>query len=100
MQITRIGPASAAKVAGALYGALGGVGGLIFSILIAVDATSGRTPSEWALSGSHATILQAIAVLLGAPLAYGTAGALIGAGSAFVYNLVAKHVGGIQIEMT
>jgi len=83
---------SCAKMMGAIYGCLG----LIFLpfLLLAgfVSLLSGQR--EAALSGVGMMVLAVLA-----PVFYGAMGFLIGALTAWIYNVVARRVGGIQLEL-
>jgi len=79
---------SCAKTAGALYGALAllvvPVG--IVGILVGLVKGNGET-------------VGASVLLVVAPLLYGVLGFVVGALAAWVYNLVASRMGGIEIEL-
>ena len=79
---------SCAKMAGALYGALA----LLVMPFGIIGVLVGLTKGEGSTIG-----LSLLFVI--APLLYGVLGFLIGASSAWVYNLVAGRVGGIEIEL-
>ena len=95
MEFKRIGVASAAKIVGALYLALGLLMGLILGCfaLLGVVAESG---SEIAgLSGAFAGGLFVCFF----PLLYGVLGAAAGAIGAAIYNVIAGQFGGLEIEV-
>ena len=79
---------SCAKMAGALYGALAllvvPVG--IIGIVVGIVKGNGET-------------VGASFLLVVAPLLYGILGFAVGALAAWVYNLVARQMGGIEIEL-
>lgn len=83
---------SCAKVAGVLYGCAGLL--LIPMALIAVTASAGST-QPFSMGGVVALILLAVF----APVFYGLLGFLFGALSAWLYNITAKYVDGIRIDL-
>lgn len=96
MIIRRIGVLSAAKILAALYAVLGLIAGLfisLFSLLGAAAAMGGHN------AGGAMGALFGVGSILLLPLFYGALGFIGGAISAFVYNLVAGVVGGIELEV-
>ncbi|MGH9201284.1 MAG: hypothetical protein ACRD2A_08620 [Vicinamibacterales bacterium] len=96
MTIVKIGVGSAAKVSGALYAGIG----LFFGVCMALVSFVG--------SGFAATMQDSGVPFLGAlfgvgaviflPLMYGFFGFIGGALGAFIFNLAAGFVGGLEIE--
>ena len=88
MQIKRIGPRSLGKLLGFMYAVIGLIIGAVISIfaLMEGDADTGRI---------HAFGIAAIVAL---PIFYGLIGLVGGYVSAWIYNFIAKRVGGIEIE--
>jgi hypothetical protein len=92
MKIKRIGPKSLGKVLGLTYAVFGFLGGLFFLIISifsqnSADAASAPPPIVFGL-------IAPIALLL----LYGIIGFVGGVISAWIYNVAAKRVGGIEIE--
>lgn len=84
-QIKSFGVLQTSKVIAALYFALG----LLFAIIVViVSATTHRGPR-------HAGLL----FLVGAPIFYGIVGFVLGAIICWLYNAIAKRIGGIEIEL-
>lgn len=83
---------SCAKVAGVLYGCMGLL--LIPMVLISIIANA-ASPQGYTTLGATALILLSIF----APVIYGLLGFLVGALSAWLYNVTAKYVGGIRLEL-
>lgn len=83
---------SCAKVVGVLYGCLA----LLFVpvALIAITASAG-SPHPYGAGEAIAVVLLAIF----APVLYGVLGLLFGALSAWLYNITAKYVGGIRLDL-
>ncbi len=83
--LKRIGVLSMAKI----YGAIGAVIGLVFGLAVTlVGAAAG---------GFGVGVFGVFAVVL-LPIIYGIAMFILGAISAFLYNVIAKRVGGVELE--
>jgi hypothetical protein len=98
MIIKRVGPLSCAKIAAIVYAALGLLGGVllaIFSVLgAAISSTQKTVPiSPWigVLTGAGAVVFL--------PIFYGAIGFLSALLGAWLYNLVASKVGGIEVDV-
>jgi hypothetical protein len=95
MRITYIGPISVAKVAFVLYGVLGLIFGAFFAAVSLLGASLG------AAHGEESALLGAVfgvgAVIL-LPLLYGGLGAVMGLFMAWLYNVVAGFVGGVEVR--
>ena len=96
MEVKRVGPWSVAKVFGTMYAAMG----LIFGALFAGIAILGGSLAQWngdesapsgALFGAGAIVLL--------PVLYGILGVVFGALSAWLYNVFAGIVGGIEVQL-
>jgi hypothetical protein len=95
MRITYVSPLSLAKVALVLYGLLGLVFGLVFAALSLFGAALG------AGSGEEVPMFGAffgIGAVIFLPIFYGCVGAVGALVTAWLYNLVAGFVGGIEIR--
>ena len=90
--IRAVGVLSAAKIMGLIYGTLG----LLFIpiFLLAVMASMMAGGGNSVFSGVAGLVL---AVLL--PVLYGGMGFIMGALGALLYNLFAKWVGGIEVQV-
>ncbi|MBK5298329.1 MAG: hypothetical protein JJE40_14320 [Vicinamibacteria bacterium] len=95
MRITHIGPLSVAKVAFVLYGVIGLIFGACFAVVALFGASLGVA------AGEESSLLGAVfgvgAVIL-LPLLYGGLGAVMGLFMAWLYNVVAGLVGGIDVR--
>lgn len=99
MLVKRVGVFSAAKIAGGLYGAMGLLAGGIFALFsvfgasVASMSDSPDAPPPWfgVVFGLGSIVLF--------PVFYGVMGLLIGALTAWLYNLSARFVGGLEIEV-
>jgi hypothetical protein len=95
MRITHIAPVSVAKVAFVLYGALGLIFGCFFALAALLGASIG------AAAGEDSALLGAVfgvGAVIVLPLLYGVMGALGGLLMAWLYNIVAGFVGGVEIR--
>ena len=101
MRLNRIGIGSAAKLSGAMYGAMG----LIFGVIFGLFSLFGLgLASQFAAEGAEAPPaflgpLFGVGAIILFPLLYGVMGLVIGAISAALYNLFARMVGGLEVEM-
>ena len=89
-RVQRIGVAQLAKIMGVLYLAVGVVIGVCFYLF------SSMMPSSAMTSGFR---MGGIAALIGFPLFYGVLGYVGGAFMAWLYNLVAGWVGGLEFDV-
>ena len=93
MQVLRsVGVMSFAKMSGAVYGALG----LVFApflVLLAVIGTIAG-PRQHPLGPVFSIVFANLM-----PVIYAAMGFVMGAIGAFVYNLVAKWIGGVEVEL-
>ena len=83
---------SCAKVMGAIYGCLG----LIFLPLLVLVGIGSLVFGRGSAAFPGIAMLF-LAVL--APIFYGVMGFVMGAISAWVYNLVSRRIGGLQLEL-
>jgi hypothetical protein len=94
MVIKRIVPLSCGKVAGALYGVMGLVVGVIVSMAATIGGLAGREEFG-ALAGG----LVGIGALILLPILYGGLGFIVAVVAAWLYNLAAGFTGGIEIDV-
>ena len=97
MVINRVGPLSVAKLAGMLYAAFG----LIFGAIISLVALAGGMASSSDEPGAAAmgAIFGAAAVIV-LPILYGGMGFVMTLLMAWLYNVTAKVVGGVHIDVS
>jgi hypothetical protein len=88
-RISRIGVAQLAKMLGALYLGLGLIFALIFWGVSSVVPRAGSA-GMFAMGGVALIIV---------PICYAIIGVVFGAITAWLYNLVAGSVGGVEIEL-
>ena len=91
--VKSVGVMSVAKIMGLVYGCLGLIFVPIFFIAVLAGAFAGHNKAAAAADA----IGLAFAIL--APLIYGATGFVFGALGALLYNLIAKWVGGFEIEL-
>jgi len=96
MKITKIDVLSAAKIQAVLMAAFGLVMGIFMTIVGALisSVASAAGAEEMAIGG-----IFGFMGLIIIPLMYGIIGFITGAITAFLYNLAAKWVGGLKIEV-
>jgi hypothetical protein len=96
MIISRIGIGSLAKVAACIYASIGLFIGLCFFLVSLLGL--GFPTDDTSMSRWIAPVFGVGAVVI-LPLLYGTLGAIALSLIALLYNLVARTVGGVQIEV-
>ncbi len=87
-----VGVLSCAKIMGAIYGALG----LLFLPFLLIGGFASLMFGKGSEKMSGIAML-AIAIL--APILYGAMGFVMGAFTAWIYNLFAGWIGGIRLEL-
>jgi Transmembrane domain of unknown function (DUF3566) len=96
--VKRVEPLSAMRVAGILYAALGLVVGAMFSLIFATMGSFPMKDGQTALPFPLRILFSGLAVVI-FPVLYGVIGALMAGLMTALYNLVAKWVGGIEVEV-
>jgi hypothetical protein len=94
--LKRVGVWSVSRMLGVLYAALGFLVGGIFTLISLVVAAVGMASGEGEAAFG---ILFGVGAIVIAPIFYGTIGLVFGALGAFIYNLAAGVVGGIEFEL-
>jgi hypothetical protein len=91
-RIKRIAPLQAGKILGILYGAMGLLFAPFFLIISAITSNlpeaNGKMPAFFG-----------VGMAIAAPVIYAVMGFVIGVVGAAIYNLVAKWVGGFEVEV-
>ncbi|MFO1461056.1 MAG: hypothetical protein U1G08_16830 [Verrucomicrobiota bacterium] len=90
--LKRIAPLQLGKMLGVLYGAMGI---LLVPIFLIVSLIGSQMPAQQ--RAGMMTFGVGFAIL--APVFYGVMGFVIGVIGALIYNLVAKWIGGIEVEV-
>jgi hypothetical protein len=91
-----IEPVQLGKIAGALYGLMGLIF-VPFLILFAVIGSFAPKSANGPSGAVVAVICFAMAIFM--PIVYAVMGFLFGIISAWLYNLIARWIGGIQVEV-
>ena len=96
MVIRQIGVGSLAKIFGALYA----FWGFIFGVIVALVALAGAGMSASSDSPMPGWLggLFGVGAIIFLPICYGALGAIGGALTAVMYNVVAGMVGGLSVE--
>jgi len=97
MVINRVGPISVAKVAGLLYAILGLLFGAIFSVISLAGGLAGFSDEP---DAAIAGVIFGVGAVIVLPILYGAMGFLMTALMAALYNLTARIVGGVEIDVS
>ena len=76
--------------------------GSVFRVSLVLGAVAGALVGVVLMIADlidHRTMLEAIVTLFLAPILYGVIGALVNAFMAYIYNMVAERLGGIEIDL-
>lgn len=95
MRITHIGPLSVAKVSFVLYGAIGLIVGVFLAVFSMLGAAAGAGDNE---AIPFVGALFGVGAIVALPLLYGGFAAISGLILAWLYNVIAGIVGGIEIR--
>lgn len=102
MIVKRIGAWSLAKISGLVYGGMG----LIFAAIVGLLSLLGTVmvydvgvDQSWGAVGALFDKLPTVGAVLLMPLFYGLMGLVFGAITALIYNLMARLVGGLRLEL-
>ncbi|HZH29224.1 MAG TPA: hypothetical protein VEY11_00400 [Pyrinomonadaceae bacterium] len=100
MTVKRIGVLSLAKMQGVVMAVIGLIIGLIYGIFFmifsAVIMSSGGRGSGASAAGG---VVGGLAMMILMPIFYAVLGFGIGALSAFIYNIAARSIGGVELEL-
>ena len=94
--IKRFEPLSVMKIAAICYGAMGLLEGAIFSVVFSIIPFKGHNGEQ--LPRFFGVLFGAFSIVF-LPIIFAVVGALMAGLGAAVYNISAKVVGGIQIEV-
>jgi hypothetical protein len=99
--IARISPASAFKVGMALYGLLGFILGVLVALISLMAGSLATRLGQNGPPGLSAALGFAggVGAIVIMPILYGFFGGIVLGISAVVYNLVAKWVGGLEVDI-
>ena len=94
MVINRIGALSLAKLAATLYAALG----LLIGAIVSLAALAGAFGAE--PTSGFPGILIGISAIVTLPIIYGCLGFVVSLVGATLYNVLARIVGGVEVDMS
>jgi hypothetical protein len=94
MTIKRIAPVSCARITGTLYAILGLIVGACFSLVALAGGLAARTDTGIGIG----TLVGPSAIVV-FPILYGLIGFLSTLIGAWLYNILARMVGGIQMDV-
>jgi hypothetical protein len=97
--VKRIGPGSAFKVGLVLYAFLGLIVGVIMALVSMMVGSLGSVPEASLPAVKALGFGLGIGSIIIFPIFYGIIGGIGGAISAFLYNLIAGWVGGLEVEI-
>jgi hypothetical protein len=100
--IRRVGPGSAFKVGLVLYALMGLLMGIFMACISMVLGPMGLGPPGVPdVPGAHiARLFMGAGAIIFLPIMYGVFGGIFAAIGAFVYNLVAGWVGGLEVDIS
>ncbi|HEY9402206.1 MAG TPA: hypothetical protein VIQ24_05905 [Pyrinomonadaceae bacterium] len=100
MMVKRIGVLSLAKVQGVVMAAIGLIIGLIYGLFFIIfGAVMMSTGAKGAGSAAAGGLVGGLAMMIIIPVFYAVIGFTIGALSAFIYNVAANAIGGLELEL-
>ncbi len=97
MELKRVDVLSCAKVAGILYACMGLLVGGLFSLFAVMGAALG---SGGDVEAPMVGLLFGVGAVIILPIFYGVMGAVCVAIGAALYNVIARTVGGIRVELS
>jgi hypothetical protein len=99
MVIRRIGPGSMAKVMGTMYALWGFIFGAIVAVIAMLGAGIGAAASSDESMPMWLGPMFGVGAIIFMPIVYGILGAVFGALTAVIYNVIAGMVGGLSLEV-
>jgi hypothetical protein len=96
-QIKRFEPISVMKIAAICYALFGFVEGAIFSVFLATIPFAARNGAN--MPRFLAPVFGVLSIVF-FPILFAVIGAIGGGLGAVIYNVAAKYVGGIEVEVT
>lgn len=97
MVVRKFGVLSVGKIMGALYALLGFVLGIFAALFSLIGSAVGMMNSD--SSTMFGSLFVGVGSIIFLPLVYGILGFIFGLISALLYNVVARFIGGIEIEV-
>ena len=102
MTVRRVGVLSLAKIQGFLMFIFGLIIGVLYGLIIMIFGaaiTSLAPRDEGGAAGGIGTIVIGLILMIAVPIFYGLMGFVGGAIGALIYNIAARFVGGIKIDL-
>jgi uncharacterized protein (DUF2062 family) len=96
--LKRIAPGSAFKVALVVYALLGLIVGFFVSLITLLGLRLPCAPCAAHLHSRYGLIYRAAVIVF--PIVYGIIGGVAWAIGTFIYNLVARWVGGLEVDIS
>lgn len=96
-KIRKFNPLSVMKIAAICYGALGVIEGVLFAAIFSVIGLAGNTAGQ-NIPRFMAPLFGVFAIFI-FPILFAVIGAIGGGLGAVVYNVSARFVGGIEVEI-
>ena len=100
MVLRHIGVLSCAKLMGILYALFGLIVGVFFSLFGLLGLAAGLAGGREGAPGAAVSALFGVGAIIFMPVLYGLMGFVGGLLMAWLYNLVAKLAGGIELELS
>jgi hypothetical protein len=94
MVIKRIGPVSCARITGTLYAIIGLLAGVVFSLIAVAGGFASKNTS-----GRGMGAIFGVGAIVAFPILYGGIGFIFTLVVAWLYNALARFVGGIQVDL-
>ena len=94
MVLKRVGPMSIAKISGVLYAAIGLIIGAVVSLLALLGLAANMGGGS-----NFMGVMLGVGAIVALPIFYGLIGFIGALISAGLYNLLARVVGGVQLEL-
>lgn len=95
-RVKRFDVLSVAKISGLCYGA---IGVLIAPFFLLIGMLGGQAAREAGSGIPGMGAMFGVGMAVAAPVMYGVMGFVMGALGAFIYNLISKWIGGIEVEL-
>lgn len=96
MELKRVGPWSVARVFGTMYAAMGLIFGALFACIALLGGSLAPRNGD---DGAAFSALFGVGAIVLLPVFYGVLGVVFGALSAWLYNVFAGMVGGIEVQL-
>ena len=96
MVLKKIGVFSAGKITGILYAGLGLIAGVFISLFSVLGAFAGAMSDQ---EGALVGLFFGVGAVIFIPVFYGIMGFIAGILTAFLYNLAAGVIGGLELDL-